>query len=47
MVKYGLCYRNKKEDTRMLKMLLQLIKVMKHYTESEVENEKRTQTKIK
>lgn len=35
MVKYGLCYINKKKNTRMLKMLLRLIKVMKNYTESE------------
>lgn len=35
MVKYGLCYRNKKQETKLWKMLLQLIKVMRNYTESE------------
>lgn len=34
MVKYGLCYVNKKQETRLLKMLLRLIKVMRNYTES-------------
>lgn len=41
MVKYGLCYRNKKQETKLWKMLLQLIKVMRNYTESEEENGKR------
>jgi len=35
MVKYGLCYRNKKQETKLWKMLLQIIKVMRNYTESE------------
>lgn len=47
MVKYGLCYRNKKEDTRMLKILLKLIKVMKNYTESEEENVRENKNKKK
>ena len=34
MVKYGLCYRNKKQETRLWKTLLQLIKVMRNYTEN-------------
>jgi hypothetical protein len=47
MVKYGLCYINKKEDTRMLKILLKLIKVMKNYTESEEENVAKNKNKKK
>ena len=47
MVKYGLCYRNKKQETKLWKMLLQLIKVMRNYTESEEENVRENKNKKK